>query len=225
MRRIMTILACLSMMAVTLPQAAQAEHICGGATITGSGFIQGTGGNDVILGSDGPDTISSGDGNDVICCGFGGGDQIDGSNGNDQIDGGTGSDYVSGGRGNDVIYGLPGDDTLNGGDGNDQLVGEGDVDTCNGGAGNDSAERIRVSASTTQSTKQADQRDRLKIVIDRIAGQAGISIVRRIGARAAAELAALAPATLRYGQPAFRPTSFRQILRLDGRTADTRPSP
>src|SRR3954447_22801404 len=51
-----------------------------GVTISGSGTIAGTNGNDVIRGSDGPDTISGRNGDDVIC-GLGGADTLDGGPG------------------------------------------------------------------------------------------------------------------------------------------------
>ena len=48
-------------------------QLCFGATptITGSGTIVGTGGDDVIVGSAGNDTILAGDGNDKVCGGAG----------------------------------------------------------------------------------------------------------------------------------------------------------
>src|SRR5688572_3481002 len=60
-------------------------------TITGSGVIHGTSGDDVIYGSDEADQIDGGSGNDVIC-GFGGDDVLDGDSGNDTVVGGLGSD-------------------------------------------------------------------------------------------------------------------------------------
>src|SRR5882762_6069324 len=56
------------------------------ATITGSGFIVGTPGDDVIVGSTGFDVILGLGGNDLIC----------GNGGNDYIDGGRGDDLIAG---------------------------------------------------------------------------------------------------------------------------------
>ncbi|MDQ6798873.1 MAG: hypothetical protein M3011_12820 [Actinomycetota bacterium] len=56
------------------------------ATITGSGRIVGTRGDDVIFGSPGPDVLSGLGGDDLIC----------GNGGNDYIDGGPGDDQISG---------------------------------------------------------------------------------------------------------------------------------
>src|SRR5437763_5346110 len=49
-------------------------------TITGSGVINGTAGDDIIYGSPGADTINGLGGNDLIC-GLGGADTIDGGTG------------------------------------------------------------------------------------------------------------------------------------------------
>jgi Ca2+-binding RTX toxin-like protein len=65
------------------------------ATITGTGTIDGTAGNDVIVGSDAADVIDGKGGNDLICA-LGGDDLLSGGLGNDQLDGGTGDDNVIG---------------------------------------------------------------------------------------------------------------------------------
>src|SRR3954454_18070870 len=65
-------------------------------TITGTGTITGTPGNDVIAGSNAADTINGLGGNDVIC-GRGGSDKIDGGDGGDRIAGDTGLDTIKGG--------------------------------------------------------------------------------------------------------------------------------
>jgi dipeptidyl aminopeptidase/acylaminoacyl peptidase len=84
------------------------QRIC---TITGSGDIVGTPGDDVICGSPGADRISGGGGNDNIS-GFGGDDQISGGGGNDIIFGGLGNDSISGGRDVDFLSAGPGNDRI-----------------------------------------------------------------------------------------------------------------
>src|SRR5688572_10580238 len=76
--------------------------VCDGqtATITGSGVINGTGGNDVIVGFESNDTIKGNGGNDVICGGDGD-DIINGNSGNDRIFGELGIDRIAGDAGND----------------------------------------------------------------------------------------------------------------------------
>jgi hypothetical protein len=93
-------------------------------TITGSGSIEGTAGNDVIVGSDAADAIDGKGGNDLIC-GLGGDDVVSGGLGNDKLDGGAGNDQVVGdirSVSEDVVGG--GSDLLLGGDGNDSPVGD-----------------------------------------------------------------------------------------------------
>ena len=104
------------------PSAAE-DGICDEqqATITGSGVINGTSGNDVIVGSDNADTINGNGGDDVIC-GRGGPDTIHGNSGNDRVFGESGVDDLFGDAGNDYI------DTGGNADGN----------TAHGGTGNDS---------------------------------------------------------------------------------------
>jgi Ca2+-binding RTX toxin-like protein len=65
------------------------------ATITGSGSLSGTAGNDVIVGSESADAIDSKGGNDLIC-GLGGDDVLIGGLGTDQIDAGSGDDQLVG---------------------------------------------------------------------------------------------------------------------------------
>jgi dipeptidyl aminopeptidase/acylaminoacyl peptidase len=84
------------------------QRIC---TITGSGDITGTGGNDVICGSPGPDRIAGLGGNDIIY-GFGGDDQISGGPGNDTMFGGLGTDSLVGGTETDFSSAGPGDDRI-----------------------------------------------------------------------------------------------------------------
>jgi Ca2+-binding RTX toxin-like protein len=99
------------------------------ATITGSGPISGTPGDDVIVGSDGNDSIK----------GYGGNDKICGGAGDDKIGGGPGNDQISGGRGNDNLSGGWENDTIIGGDGNDAMQGGPGTDTCDGGPGTNTA--------------------------------------------------------------------------------------
>lgn len=103
--------------------AAAEEPTCYGraATITGSGSIMGTPGNDVIVGSEEADFIDGAGGNDRIC-GLGGADEIEGGLGNDRINGGLDNDLLVGdvyevdapavGGGNDLMQGGPGDDYM-----------------------------------------------------------------------------------------------------------------
>ena len=89
-------------------------------TLTGSGNIDGSNGDDVILGSDGADMINGGNGDDIIC----------GGGGDDTINGGSGEDTLYGGDGNDVLNGEKGDDTLFGEAGTDQADGGKSDDAC-----------------------------------------------------------------------------------------------
>lgn len=120
------------------------------ATISGSGNLTGTSGDDVIVGSQIADTIDGLGGNDRIC-GLAGSDQLAGGLGNDLIDAGVGDDFVRGdvvnfggtaiggshdilylGAGNDNSLGDSvgstasggGNDYIDGGDGNDGLIGD-----------------------------------------------------------------------------------------------------
>jgi Ca2+-binding RTX toxin-like protein len=90
--------------------------------VTGSGTIQGTGGDDLILGSDGDDVIFGGGGNDIIC-GFRGADQLFGEGGNDLLKGLAGDDKLYGGAGNDRLEGGAGNDRVDGGAGTNILKG------------------------------------------------------------------------------------------------------
>jgi hypothetical protein len=100
------------------------QELCFGATptISGSGAINGTMGDDVILGSEGADEIHAFAGNDKICAG-GGDDKVGGGPGNDEIDGGPGNDELEGGPGNDTILGGEGDDVARCGPDNDVFDG------------------------------------------------------------------------------------------------------
>jgi hypothetical protein len=100
------------------------QELCFGATptITSSGAISGTMGDDVILGSEGSDEILGFAGNDKIC-GAGGDDRIGGGPGDDQVDGGPGNDQIDTGPGNDTILGGEGDDVIRCGTENDVVDG------------------------------------------------------------------------------------------------------
>lgn len=106
--------------AVSAPGSTHQEVSCFGspATLTGSGTIEGTPGDDVIIGSDGNDSIHGKAGNDKVCGGAGD-DKLGGGPGDDQVDGGPGNDDVDGGLGNDTVLGGEGDDELACGTGED----------------------------------------------------------------------------------------------------------
>jgi Ca2+-binding RTX toxin-like protein len=75
--------------------SAGARATCFGrqATITGTGLISGTPGNDVIVGSAATDLIDAGAGNDLVCT-LDGDDVVFGGLGNDQIDAGASDDTL-----------------------------------------------------------------------------------------------------------------------------------
>ena len=100
MRRFLTITRLLVAMLAAVPAMAMVHPAlaasCNGKTVTmsGSGTINGTPGNDVILGSSKGDLIYGKGGNDTICAGAG----------NDKIVlSGIGTNYVRGNDGNDDI--------------------------------------------------------------------------------------------------------------------------
>jgi Ca2+-binding RTX toxin-like protein len=115
------------------------------ATVTGSGTIIGTPGDDVIVGSAGEDSILGLGGNDIICgrggddsiVGGDGDDEIFGEGGNDRILGNAGADTIDGGDGDDTIFGGAGDDSISGAGGNDVVFGNEGVNDISGGEGND----------------------------------------------------------------------------------------
>jgi Ca2+-binding RTX toxin-like protein len=110
-------------------------------TVTGSGYIVGTPGDDVICGSPGPDFIVGNGGNDIVF-GLGGDDTISTGPGNDIVFAGSGRNRVDGGGGRDLIYGEDGDDVLNapggqrtdGGLGNNVCNGAIEVFNCGSGS-------------------------------------------------------------------------------------------
>ncbi len=109
-------------------------------TITGSGNITGTAGDDVICGSPGNDSIAALGGNDVVYPGGGddavsagdGNDIVFGDHGNDRIAGGNGNDTLFGDQENDNITGGPGDDIASGSEGSDLVSGSDGSDECYG---------------------------------------------------------------------------------------------
>ena len=120
----------MGMASFAMPDGADAATgYCYGyqATISGSGVIWGTAGNDIIAGSDLNDNINGLGGNDIIC----------GRGGNDIISGSAGNDRILGDLGNDALYGNDGNDRISGGPGDDQMFGNAHNDFLNGNEGND----------------------------------------------------------------------------------------
>lgn len=105
-------------------------------TISGSGIINGTGGDDVILGSGAVDTIRGFGGNDTICA-LGSSDSIDAGPGNDVVIAGSGNDTVIGGTGDDELKGGSGSDTLDYSDAGAGVIVHLGTNTASGGHGND----------------------------------------------------------------------------------------
>lgn len=109
-------------------------------TVTGSGTIAGTRGDDVICGSDGADSIRAKGGDDVVYAGAGnddvkagpGEDDVFGEAGADRIRGNSGDDTLFGDRGDDVVAGNGGDDVVSGSEGTDVVAGHGGTDECYG---------------------------------------------------------------------------------------------
>ena len=115
---------------------------------TGTGSINGRGGNDTIIWAAdahftltngsilvstalGPMTLVSieaarltgGEGDNILdASGFSGVTQLTGGNGDDTLRGGSGPDLIRGGMGNDTLTGNRGNDVLEGGDGFDTLI-------------------------------------------------------------------------------------------------------
>jgi hypothetical protein len=124
-----------------LAPAAPGQGACFGSspTITGSGTIEGTDGDDVIVGSGANDEALGKGGNDKICTG-GGNDRAGGGPGNDEVDAGRGDDELLGGAGDDVLIGGAGDDVI--------LCGP-NTDVADGGSGTNSAARSGLEACET----------------------------------------------------------------------------
>ena len=113
-------------------------------TISGSGNILGTPGDDVICGSAGNDSIAGLGGNDVIYAGAGN-DSVSAGDGNDIVFGDHGDDRILGDAGNDMLFGDQENDQLSGGAGDDVVSGSEGTDQVGGSDGNDEcyAESIR----------------------------------------------------------------------------------
>ena len=133
------------------PATAQETPTCFGetATLTGSGFLFGTPGDDVIVGSEDFDLIDGLGGDDRICS-LGGDDIVRGGQGNDRLDAGAGDDLllgdlrsttgdVSSHGGHDLLLAGPGDDVATGDHGApfNEVSGTGGNDTIDGGPGFD----------------------------------------------------------------------------------------
>lgn len=102
------------------------QRLC---TISGSGQIVGTEGDDVICGSPGDDQIAGLGGNDILL-GFGGNDSLSGGDGDDTLFGGIGNDSLVGSFGNDFSSAGPGDDRISAEAGERIDVGAGTADQC-----------------------------------------------------------------------------------------------
>ncbi len=94
-------------------------------TISGSGLIIGTAGNDLLIGSSGTDFMFGGAGND----------RMRGGAGTDIMFGNSGDDDMYGEAGNDLMFGNDGDDCMSGGDGIDLMFGNAGKDTMHGNDG------------------------------------------------------------------------------------------
>ena len=102
------------------------QRLC---TVTGSGNILGTPGDDVICGGPGDDRIAGLGGNDILL-GFGGNDNLAGGPGNDKLFGGTGTDWLVGEGGSDFLSSCPGADRVSADVGERIDVGAGPGDAC-----------------------------------------------------------------------------------------------
>jgi Ca2+-binding RTX toxin-like protein len=153
-RRLFTLVAALATgLALLGSSAAVAWPTCDGqpATITGSGTIFGTIGDDVIVGSAGNDVIKARAGFDRVC----------GGGGDDVIYGGDGTNYLWGEDGNDRLIGGVHYDRLFGGAGNDILNPRvGPASFVNAGPG---ADRIIVYAGTGHDLRGYTGRDTLDL--------------------------------------------------------------
>lgn len=112
-------------------------------TITGSGLLIGSAGNDLITGAAGGDWLLGGAGDDELH-GAAGGDWLFGNGGDDcafgdadqdRIFGNGGQDRMDGGDDRDLLFGNAGDDTMNGDDAIDLLFGNAGDDLIHGNKG------------------------------------------------------------------------------------------
>lgn len=122
-------------------------------TITGSGLLIGSAGNDLITGGSSGDWLLGGAGDDELH-GAAGGDWLFGNGGDDcafgdadqdRIFGNPGQDRLDGGDDRDLLFGNAGDDTMNGDDAIDLLFGNAGNDLIHGNKG----ETITYTLSTT----------------------------------------------------------------------------
>lgn len=122
-------------------------------TITGSGLLIGSAGNDLITGSSSGDWLLGGAGDDELH-GAAGGDWLFGNGGDDcafgdadkdRLFGNTGQDRMEGGDDRDLMFGNTGDDTMNCDDAIDLLFGNAGDDLVHGNKG----ETITFTLSTT----------------------------------------------------------------------------
>ena len=138
--------------------------LCNGmlATVTGSGKINGTSGDDVIVGSAGSDRINSYGGNDIVC-GRAGNDSLLGWSGDDVIFGEQGNDRIRGQYGNDTLYGGRGGDRLLGNRDDDDLYGEGGADVLRGQVGSDLFDGGIDSSTDTSDYNESEDREQVNV--------------------------------------------------------------
>jgi Ca2+-binding RTX toxin-like protein len=107
-------------------------------TITGSGHVAGTPGNDVIITAPGQidDSVFAKGGDDKVCT-FQGKDVIHGNLGGDKLRAGNENDVANGGGGNDTVFAGAGKDSASGGGNRDTVHGQGGGDTVTGDFGRD----------------------------------------------------------------------------------------
>ena len=116
---------------------------CPTATISGTGTLTGTSGNDVIIAATGNNVINGLGGNDVICTGPGndtivtgnGKDKVISGDGDDTVKSKGGNDKINTGDGNDIVKASSGNDKIKTGSGNDKVNGGSGTDKCNAGSG------------------------------------------------------------------------------------------
>lgn len=137
---------------LALAPATAGQAGCFGSTptITGSGEIDGTEGDDVILGSDADDRVRGKGGNDKICT-EAGTDRVGAGPGSDEVDGGAGHDEIDAGTGDDMLFGSDGDDVLRCGPDNDVADGGSGTNSA-AGSGFETCETIRNASAVDEPT-------------------------------------------------------------------------